>query len=72
MISQKGNDIKRINGVINRLAKERALLNKITEKYPAESDDNLETYAARVAKAVIGSPSPFIPYKTANMGAKNA
>jgi len=63
---QKPNDRRRLEGIVRRLKKERALLDKMQEKYPTYSDDNLEDYAMRTLCKLEDTPSEFISYKTAN------
>jgi len=71
---QKPNDRRAIQGVINRLAKERKKVERLAEKYQAESPAqyvSLETWALDVAAKLEATPSKFINYKTANKALRN-
>lgn len=64
--NQKPNDRRVLEGVVRRLEKERKLLDKMQEKYPNYTCDNLEDYAKRTLAKLEDTLSPFIGYKTAN------
>ena len=72
MISQRPNDIRKANGVLSRLAKERAILDVLAKKYKMSKSQecNLEDYARLVIMTVVSSDAPFMDYKTANKGAR--
>jgi hypothetical protein len=67
---QKPNDRRKAEGIIRRLRKERNTLDKLSKKYPVDSQFSLEDYADDILVRLEKTPSEWIDYTTLNKASK--
>jgi hypothetical protein len=67
---QKPNDRRKAEGIVRRLRKERDQLNKLSKKYPVDSQFSLEDYADDLLERLEKTPSEWTDYKTLNRASR--
>jgi hypothetical protein len=67
---QKPNDRRKAEGIVRRLRKERDQLNKLSKKYPVDSQFSLEDYADDILERLEKTPSEWTDYKTLNKASR--